>query len=59
MARSKGDLMRANGKKGAGRKSFPNLCGSNLSSDKINQEIHLQFRKITKNLKSYLKLKIG
>ena len=53
MARSKGDLMRAHGKKSPGRKSFPNLNGANLTREEIDVEIHLQFIRIRRFLGNY------
>ena len=48
MARSKGDLMRAHGKKRPARKSFPNLGGANLTREELDVEIHLQLIRINK-----------
>ena len=53
MARSKGDLMRAHGKKSPGRKSFPNLGRANLTRGELDVEIHLEFIRIRRFLNNY------
>ena len=53
MVRSKGDLMRAHGKKSPGRKSFPNLGGANLTRGELVVEIHLEFIRIRRFLNNY------
>ena len=46
MARSKGDLMRAQGKRCSGRKSFPNLRGINIPREERDEIINIQLNRI-------------